>query len=391
MNKLNKIWVSCLAALLSLAMVVVGHCPNCERVQADTIAPNSKASVLMEFGTGQILNEENGEQQLPIASVTKLMTILLVLENIDSGEIEPDKILVASSTAAGMGGSQVFIDANAEYSVEKLLRAVIIASANDASVALAEEIGGSESGFAQMMNARATELGLINTHYVNSTGLPAVNQYSCARDVAVVMRELLKHPTYFEISKVWMEDFQHPSGRVTEMANTNKLVRFYKGCDAGKTGSTNQAGYCLAATAKRNNMRLISVVLGASASKERFADASAQFDWGFGNFESVKLVDSSADLGKEVILQKSSAETVKINAGEDFWSLTKKGEKNQIEVNTELPEKLSAPLRAGTVVGKIVLTKEGAVQKEIDVVVTEDIPGRGYFGTVREVLKGWQW
>lgn len=345
----------------------------------------------MEFGTGQILNEENGEQQLPIASVTKLMTILLVLENIDSGEIEPDKILVASSTAAGMGGSQVFIDANAEYSVEKLLRAVIIASANDASVALAEEIGGSESGFAQMMNARATELGLINTHYVNSTGLPAVNQYSCARDVAVVMRELLKHPTYFEISKVWMEDFQHPSGRVTEMANTNKLVRFYKGCDAGKTGSTNQAGYCLAATAKRNNMRLISVVLGASASKERFADASAQFDWGFGNFESVKLVDSSADLGKEVILQKSSAETVKINAGEDFWSLTKKGEKNQIEVNTELPEKLSAPLRAGTVVGKIVLTKEGAVQKEIDVVVTEDIPGRGYFGTVREVLKGWQW
>lgn len=345
----------------------------------------------MEFGTGQILNEENGEQQLPIASVTKLMTILLVLEHIDSGEIEPDKILVASSTAAGMGGSQVFIDANAEYSVEKLLRAVIIASANDASVALAEEIGGSESGFVQMMNARATELGLINTHYVNSTGLPAVNQYSCARDVAVVMRELLKHPTYFEISQVWMEDFQHPSGRVTEMANTNKLVRFYKGCDAGKTGSTNEAGYCLAATAKRNNMRLISVVLGASASKERFADASAQFDWGFGNFESVKLVDSSADLGKEVSLKKSSAETVKINAGEDFWSLTKKGEKNQIEVNTELPEKLSAPLRAGTVVGKIVLTKEGAVQKEIDVVVTEDIPGRGYFGTVREVLKGWQW
>lgn len=390
MRALSKIGIYSLVLLMALGMGVVGDRPNCASVQADTVAPNSKASVLMEFGTGQILNEENGDKQLPVASVTKLMTILLVLEHIDSGDLDPSKVVIASSNAAGMGGSQVFIDANAEYSVEKLLRAVIIASANDASVALAEEIGGSETGFVKMMNARAAELGLTNTNYVNSSGLPAVNQYSCARDVATVMRELLKYPTYFEISKVWMEDFQHPSGRITEMANTNKLIRFYKGCDAGKTGSTNEAGYCLAATARRNNMRLISVVLGAPASKERFADASAQFDWGFGNFESIKLVDSTADLGKNVILQKSSTETVKINACEDFWSLTKKGEKNQIEINTELPQKLSAPLRAGAVVGKIVLTKEGAIQKEIDIILAEDVYGRGYFGTIREIAKGWQ-
>ena len=355
----------------------------------DNITAYSKSSVLMECGTGQILAEYKATEQLPIASVNKLMTILLTLESLEKGDLSLDKVVVASENAAGMGGSQVFIDRNAEYKVDNLLKAVIVASANDASVALAEEIGGSESGFVQMMNNRAKDLGLENTSYVNSSGLPAPSQYSCAKDVASVLRELVKHPLYFEMSKVWMEDFEHPSGRVTSMANTNKLIKFYKGCDAGKTGSTNEAGYCLAATAKRKDMRLISVVLGAESSKERFSDASKQFDWGFGNFESVKMVSSTQNFADEVELQKAKQKTMTIVPTEDFWAVTKKGEKSDLEMDVVLPKRISAPLKAGEVVGKIVLTKQGVIQKEIDIVIAEDVEQLGLFGTAQSILKKW--
>jgi len=386
--KFKKITIISLIITLVFAFLLTGQ--NIGNVKADTITSNSKASVLMEYGTGEILTEYNSTEQLPIASVTKLMTILLTMENIENGNLSLNQSIVASENASGMGGSQVFIDANAEYTVENLLRAVIIASANDASVALAEEIGGSESGFVQMMNNKAKELGLENTNYVNCSGLPAPSQYSCAKDVAKVMRELVQYPLYFKISGVWMEDFEHPSGRVTNMANTNKLVKFYKGCDAGKTGSTNEAGYCLAATAERNNMRLISVVLGADTSKGRFADASTQFDWGFGNFESVRLVNASENLSDQVDLQKAKNNNLVLVPEEDFYSVTKKGDSTNLEVNIELPKKLSAPLKAGDVVGKIILTEQGEVKKEINIVVAEDIEQLGYFGTAQGIMRRWQ-
>ncbi len=355
----------------------------------ENLTPNSKSSILVEYGTGEILAENNSTEKMPIASVTKLMTILLTLESIKNGKLDLEQSVIASENSAGMGGSQVFIDANAEYEVKNLLKAVIVASANDASVCLAETIAGSEENFVQLMNKKAGELGLENTNYQNCTGLPAPSQYSCAKDVATIMKELVKYPLYFEISGIWMEDFEHPSGRVTGMANTNKLIKFYNGCDAGKTGSTNEAGFCLASTAKRADMRLISVVLGAKTSKERFADASNLLNWGFNNYQSVKVVDKTTNLAENINLQKAKENNLVLNAEEDFYAISKKGESSQFEVNMEIPEKLNAPLKAGDVVGKLLITKNGEVKKEIAVVVCQDVQALGFFGTFKNILSKW--
>lgn len=357
--------------------------------QMEDLTPSSKASILMEYETGEVLNEQNSLEQLPIASVTKLMTILLTMENLENGNLTLEQKITASENASSMGGSQVFIDANAEYQVKNLLKAVIVASANDASVALAEEIAGSEEVFVEQMNQKAKELKLENTNYVNCTGLPAPSQYSCAKDVAVIMREILNYPLYFEISKIWIEDFEHPSGRVTGMANTNKLVRFYNGCDAGKTGSTNEAGFCLCATAKRNGIRLISVVLGSPSSKERFKDASTQFDWGFKNFESVKLVSTENNLAENVKLEKAKEDNLIISAEEDFCKVVKRGNKPNYDVTIELPKKLQAPLKMGDAVGKIIVTEDGEVKKEINIIVKENVQSKNYFETTKTILKDW--
>ena len=378
----------CLLCCFTLLLVPNPNKTNLD-VKADTLTPNSKASVLMEYDTKQVLYEHNSKQALPIASVTKLMTILLTLENIDENLLSLDEKVTISENASGMGGSQVFLDANTEHTVSNLLKAVIVASANDASVALAERIAGSESEFVNQMNTKASELKLENTNFVNCSGLPAPNHYSCAYDVAIIMSEVLKHPTYFNYSKIWMEDYPHPSGRVTNMANTNKLVRFYNGCDAGKTGSTNEAGYCLSATAKRNDMRLISVVLGADTSKTRFADASDLFDWGFANYSSQKLVDSQSLIENQVKLQKSKANSIELVPAENFSYISKKGEKPLYEVNYELPNAVSAPIKQGDKIGKIIITKEGVIEKEIDIVSNQDIEPIGYFDTMRKVLDKW--
>lgn len=351
-------------------------------------AINSKAYVLMEYGTGEILDEQNMNKQLPIASVTKLMTILLTLESLNKEDITLDKKIVISKNAASMGGSQIFLDANSEYEIKNLVKAVIISSANDASVALAEEIGGSEQGFVEKMNQKAKELNLENTNYVNCTGLPAPSQYSCAKDVAVVFRELLKYPLYFEICGIWMEDFIHPGGRITGMSNTNKLIKFYNGCDAGKTGSTNEAGFCLATTAKRNNMRLISVVLGAETSKQRFADASNLLNFGFNNYQSEKLVGLE-NLADKVVLEKSSTENLSLVPEEEYYIVSKKGQKSNYSINFNLPEKLYAPLKKGDVVGKIIITKNNEIQKKINIIVEEDVDEIRYFKMVQNIFKNW--
>ncbi len=379
--------------LLSLCLIIAFlFCGqgNSIVLNADSLTPNCKASVLIDCGTGSVLYESNQNKALPIASVTKLMTILLTLEEINKGNLSTEDVVNVSSNAAGMGGSQVFLDANTEHSVSNLLKAVIVASANDASVALAEHISGSEQEFVSKMNNRANELGLVNTNFVNCTGLPASNHYSCAIDVANIMREVVKNPLYFQYSGIWMEDYPHPSGRVTEMANTNKLIRNYNGCDAGKTGSTNEAGFCLCATAQRNNMRLISVVLGADSSANRFADASAQFDWGFSNYESTQLVNSLENLANQIDLQKASENQINVKAEEDYWALCKKGDSKQYEVNYEFPESVKAPIFKGDVVGKIIVTKDGIVEKEINIVANEDIEQLSLFGTFKKIVNLWK-
>lgn len=374
-------------AFCALAVVILPAFSGFGVAKAE-IAENVKSQVLIEYGTGQILTENNSKQHLPIASVTKLTTLLLTFEALDNGVLTLDQKLTASANASSMGGSQVFIDANAEYTVENLLHAIVISSANDASVVIAEAIGGSEQGFVNMMNEKAKSLGANDTNYGNCTGLPCANAYSCANDVALIMREVLSHPHYFDISKIWMEDFEHPSGRITQMANTNKLLRTYTGCDAGKTGSTNEAGFCMSATAKRGSMRLIAVVLGAESSKDRFGACSSLFDWGFANYTSEKLIDCATALDINYAITQAKTQP-QFFASEDFYTLNKKGEKSNLSVNYEIHDNLKAPISGNTAVGKIVITDNGVVLKEIDIVTNQNVDARSFKDNINEILSHW--
>ena len=205
---------------------------------------SSKSAILMEYDSGEVLFSKDECKRLPVASMVKMMTILLSLEELQEGNVALDTKISTSENAAGMGGSQVFIDPFVEYSFEDLLKSVIMASANDASVALAEYFNGNEKAFTNRMNKRAKELGMKDTHYSNCTGLPAPEQYSSAKDTAILLKEILKHEIYHNYSTIWMDTLTHPSGRTTELVNTNRLIRYFKGCDGGKTGSTNEAGCC---------------------------------------------------------------------------------------------------------------------------------------------------
>ena len=295
--KTKKLFIIAISFILVLGFIVCQASLNTNLVVSANFKNDlqHRASVLIEKNTGNILVNNNAHDRHPIASVTKLMTVLLTFENLENGYISlTDKVLV-SENAHGMGGSQIFLDANTEYVLEDLLKSVIVCSANDSSVALAEYIAGSENNFVKLMNEKAKALNLNNTNYSNCTGLPSTDGYSSAYDQAIVLSKVLNYENYHKYSSIWFEDFVHPSGRTTQMTNTNKLSKFYSGCIGGKTGSTNQAKYCLSVGAKRNDMELIACVLGAENSKERFKLASDLLNYGFDNF-TAKTLFSSADL-----------------------------------------------------------------------------------------------
>ena len=349
------------------------------------VSLTAKAGVLVDYASGEVLLEHNADDQLPIASMVKLMTLLLSFEEIDSGNMTYDTMITTTENASGMGGSQVFIDPYVSYSARQLIQSVIMASANDASVALAEHISGSEESFVKKMNARASELGMTNTLYANCTGLPEPNQYSSAKDCAIVLKELMKHEGYFKSSTVWMDELTHPSGRKTELVNTNKLIRYYKGCDAGKTGSTSEAGYCLTASCRREDMRLIAVVIGAKDGTARFNETAKLFTYGFANFENKTIVDENVALSN-LEVRKSKVTNADLYAERSFVGLCKKGEKANFETNLVLPEKLVAPIKAGDEVGKVIVSKNGAVVDEISLIVKEDIPRLSYFDSVKKII-----
>ena len=348
----------------------------------------SKSGLLMDYFSGAILYEKNSTTHLPIASMVKMMTILIALEEYDEGNVSLDTMISTTENASGMGGSQVFIDPYVEYSFEDLLKSVIMASANDASVALAEYFNGNEKSFTNRMNKRAKELGMNDTNYANCTGLPAPEQYSCAKDCALLMREVLKHDLYHNYSTIWMDELVHPSGRKTELVNTNKLIRYFDGCDSGKTGSTNEAGCCLTASAKRGDMRLISVIIGAENSKTRFNESSLLLNYGFANFENRFLVDMTNPISN-LPVSKGKIENCDVFASENYVAIVKKGDNLEYETTINLPNNLKAPLKVGDKVGTIKVTKDGTVIKEIDLIVKSDIKHSSYFDTIGKVVENW--
>ena len=356
---------------------------------ADEIKVNGKAVYLVDSATGTEMYSSRSDDRLPIASMVKIMTTLLALESVDRGELSLDEMVPVSDVAASMGGSQVFLDSGKEYKAGELIKSIIVASANDSCVAMAERLSGSVEGFVKDMNERAKALGMNNTNFVNCTGLPAPESYSSAKDVSIMFRELIKHPKYFEYAGIWLEDFVHPDGRTTSMTNTNKLVRFYNGCDGGKTGFTSEAKFCLSATAERNGLRVVAVVIGADSSKERFASVSNLFGYAFSNY-SAKVIQSKDDCIENSIRVLGGREKgVSVAVKEDFKALVKKGDDGEYKVHFNLPATVKAPIVRGGEVGKAYLTRNGEVIGECPVVSVVDVEKARYSDTLKHICDEW--
>lgn len=383
---MKKIIITIMTLILGVHLFC-SHLPNITTVTAESLIDSmtAKSAIVVDAGSGEVLLSKSIDKKLPIASMVKLMTVLLTLENIDNGVLSLDQKITVSKTAAGMGGSQVFLDAGSDYSIEDLLKSTIVASANDASVALAETIAGSEQEFVNKMNSRASELGMNNTNYANATGLPAVDGYSCAEDVAKLLREVLKHDLYYKYSTIWMEDLVHPSGRITGLTNTNKLIRYYKGCDAGKTGSTSEAGYCIAASANKNDMRIITVVIGAESGAKRFSESASLLDWAYANYENKKIFTQGQEL-EPITVEKSKVKEITPILEEGYSVVTKKGTESNITTKVDFNDNLSAPIKKGEKIGTAYVLKDNVVLKEINILSSCDANKISYFEALKEVL-----
>lgn len=374
---------------LLVCILAVGSIANFGMTaSAEEVEITSKACSLIDYASGTVLYEKNATTHLPIASMVKMMTILLTLDEFDKGNLNEDTLITTTENASGMGGSQVFIDPYVQYTAGDMLKSVIIASGNDASVALAEHISGSEQAFVARMNERAKGLGMNDTHYENCTGLPAPEQYSCAKDCAIVLKEVTGHELYHKYSSIWMDKLIHPSGRITELVNTNKLVKYYEGCDGGKTGSTNEAGCCLSASAKRGNMRLISVIIGAGNSQTRFNECSKLFNYGFANFENRVLLDTATSI-TNLPVNKGKCDNVEIFPAENYSTVTRKGQTSDYEVTYDTPNKINAPLKSGQKIGKATISKNGQLIGEIDLIVKIDIDKLSFTDYIDKIVSAW--
>ena len=345
-----------------------------------------KSAYLMDYGSGECIYKENETARMPIASVCKVMTLTLVFDAINAGSLNLTDVVTVSEKASGMGGSQVFLKAGCEYNVDQLIKSVVVCSANDSCVALSETVAGAEEAFVAKMNKKAVELGCSNTLFANCTGLPREPQYSCAKDVAVMFSNLIKNEDYYKYSKVWLEDFQHPENRTTSMTNTNKLIRKYSFCDGGKTGFTNEAGFCLASTAKKNNMRLVSVVLGGSTSDDRFASAMNMFEYGFANYKNKIVLDKSVTLNDEFFARGGKRDTFKVRPERNSYVFSAVNETPEISYHMVAYD-VKAPVAENSVVGYIEVYKNNVLTDSVNVVAAENLE-KAYFGDYFKKIAG---
>lgn len=334
---------------------------------------NAKSAILMEEATGNILYESNPDERLPIASVTKVMTMLLIMEAVDSGKISLDDMVTVSENAMSYGGSTMFLETGEQLTVNDMLKGIAVASANDGCVAMAEHLAGSESAFVDMMNEKAKELGMENTHFMNTNGLDEDDHYSSARDVAIMSRELMKHETIFNYTSIWMDTLR---GGKFHLANTNKLIRFYDGANGLKTGSTSKALCCLSAAAKRNDMQLIAVVLGAPTSAERFASAKSLLDYGFANY-AVNTQITAGDEVQKIAVEKGVDKEVGVVAGDSCSTLVKKGQEDNITKEIKIDETITAPIEAGQKIGTMTISRDGEVIADIDLNASSAVEKKG--------------
>lgn len=356
-----------------------------------SLAKNAKSAIMIEASTGEVLFEKNSHEKLHPASMTKMMSLLLVMESIENNIIKLDDMITVSQNASSMGGSQILLETNEQMSVDDLIKGVAIASGNDAVVALAEAIAGTEEQFVKMMNEKAKKLGLQDTNFKNSHGLDDANHYSSAYDMAIIAKELVKHEKILEYSSIYEMYLRENTDRKVWLVNTNKLVRFYQGVDGLKTGYTKEAGYCLTATAKRNNMRVISVVMGEPDSATRNSDTSSMLDYAFAQYEVEKLLSKDSVLD-EILIENAKDLYAKIVPISDIVILNKKidGKKN-ITYEVKI-DNIAAPIRKGDIVGKLHVKENDNIVRTIDITVNSDIKKANlfdlYFRYLKEILSG---
>lgn len=347
-------------------------------ISAEDLTLNAKSSILIEASTGKILYEKNKDERYAPASMTKMMSLVIIMDNIYNGNLRLDEMIKTSKNASGMGGSQIFLKEGEEMSVDDMLKGITIGSANDATVALAERIAGSEEAFVKIMNEYAKKLGLKNTHFKNCTGLDENDHYSSAYDMSVIARELVKHEKILNYSSIYETYLRSDTDNKFWLVNTNKLVRFYKGVDGLKTGYTDTAGYCLTATINKDNMRVIAVVMGEDSSTTRNSEVSGLLDYAYNLYKKDTYITKEEVLGNAKV-EKGNAEYANIVTIDDISIINKK-EYKRGEIKFELDLKyLKAPIKKGDVVGKIKVIENGNIISEADVTVDKNIDKAGYF------------
>lgn len=344
-----------------------------KNISAVEMEISAKSAILVDFNTGKVLYSKNENEPLAMASMTKVMSMLLIMEKIDDGSLKYDDIVEISTESSSMGGSQIFLNPGDKYKVIDLLKGVAMASANDAVVALAEKTYGSKEHFIEAMNKKAESLGLKNTHFVNVHGLDEEGHYSSAYDMSVMARELLKHEKILDFTRVYEEYLTKPDGSQIWLVNTNKLVRFYDGVDGLKTGFTQNAGYCLTATGKKNNLRLISVVMGEESIEKRSSDTVKLLNYGFNTFK-VNLIKNKSEILGKVNVQKGKKENVDVVLVNDLIELLNASDKPSNYKFKILVDKINAPVKKGDVIGKVkVLNDNGVLISQVDITVNENV------------------
>ncbi|OAS87467.1 MULTISPECIES: D-alanyl-D-alanine carboxypeptidase family protein [Metabacillus] len=350
------------------------------------LADKAKSAVLIERDTGTILYDKNSDEKLPPASMTKIMTMLLIMESLENNQIKWDEKVRTSEYAASMGGSQIFLEAGEEMTVEQMLKGIAIGSGNDASVAMAEKIAGSTEQFVNMMNKKVEELGLKNTHFKNPTGLPEPDHYSSAHDMALMAKELLKYEEITKFTGKYEDYLREGTDKKFWLVNTNRLVKFYPGVDGVKTGFTNEAKYCLTATAKKDNMRVIAVVFGADTPKDRNAQVTKMLDYAFSQYQTHPLFEKDHVLTK-VNVSKGSEKEANLMTSEPISVLTKKGE-NVDDVTQEIVMKkdVKAPIEKGDELGSLQLKKDDKILAESKLVAEKDISEASWWQLFKRVM-----
>ena len=357
-------------------------------VKAIELAPNSRSAIIIEATTGDILYEKNSHEKLPPASMTKMMSMLLVLESIDKGNLKWDDIVIASANASSMGGSQILLETGEEMTVYDLFKGVAVASGNDAVVALAEAVGGSVDEFVSMMNQRASELGLNDTYFKNPHGLNDTNHYSSAYDMALIAKELSKHEKVFEFTSIYEDYLRQDTNRKLWLVNTNKLVRFYKGVDGFKTGYTKEAMYCLTATIDKG-FRIIAVVMGEPSTELRNKEVSEMIDYAYAQYKLVKILSKDDTIG-DYMVEKGKNKYVTLVPSGDVTVLNKKSDSDRNYTYNVNVDKLVAPINVGDKVGNIDVIDDGNVIKSIDITVKENVKKANifelYFRYLKEII-----